>query len=48
MAIVCTEKIDSRQLTDTQSAELIYQITGTADEAAALGRKVHRAAVLTG
>ncbi|MGI6100389.1 MAG: hypothetical protein GX174_05065 [Lentisphaerae bacterium] len=36
MAIVCTEKIDSRQLTDTQSAELIYKITGTADEAAAL------------
>lgn len=36
MSIVCTEKIDSRQVTDGQSAEMIYTITGTADEAAAL------------
>ncbi len=36
MAIVCTEKIDSRQLTDGRSAELSYRITGTADEAAAV------------
>lgn len=36
MAIACTEKIDSRQVTDGQSAELIYKITGTADDAAAL------------
>ena len=36
MSIVCTEKIDSRQLTDGQSAELLYRITGTADEAAAI------------
>ena len=36
MSIVCTEKIDSRQLTDGQSAELVYTIAGTADEAAAL------------
>ena len=36
MAIVCAEKVDSRQMTDSQSAELIYAITGTADEAAAL------------
>ena len=36
MAIVCTEKIDSRQVTDGQSAELIYTIAGTADEAAAI------------
>ena len=33
MATVCTEKIDSRQVTDGQSAELIYKITGTADDA---------------
>jgi len=31
MAIVCTEKIDSRQITDAQSAELVYTIAGTAD-----------------
>ena len=36
MPIVCTENIDSRQITETQSAELIYTITGTADEAAAV------------
>ena len=36
MAIVCTEKIDSRQITDAQSAELLFTIVGTADEAAAL------------
>ena len=36
MPIVCTEKTDSRQITDTQSAELTYTITGTADEAAAV------------
>jgi hypothetical protein len=36
MAITCTENIDSRQITEGQSAELIYTITGTADEAAAI------------
>ena len=36
MAIVCTEKIDSRQITDAQSAELVYTIAGTADEAEAI------------
>ena len=36
MPIVCTEKTDSRQITDTQSAELTYTITGTADEATAI------------
>ncbi len=36
MPITCTENIDSRQITETQSAELIYTITGTADEAAAV------------
>ena len=36
MSIVCTEKIDSRQVTDGQSAELVYTIAGTADEAAAI------------
>lgn len=36
MAVTCTENIDSRQLTDAQSAELTYTIRGTADEAAAL------------
>lgn len=36
MPIVCTENIDSRQITETQSAELLYTITGTADEATAI------------
>jgi hypothetical protein len=36
MAIVCAERMDSRQLTDAQSAELLYKITGTSDETAAL------------
>ena len=36
MAIVCAERMDSRQLTDAQSAELLYKITGTSDESAAL------------
>ena len=36
MSIVCTENASSRQVTDGQSAELVYTITGTADEAAAI------------
>ncbi len=36
MSVVCTENIESRQITDTRSAELLYTITGTADEAAAV------------
>jgi len=36
MAIVCLEKSDSRQVTDGQSAELLYTIRGTPEESAAL------------
>ena len=36
MPITCTEKPDSRQYTEGQSAELIYTVRGTADEAAAM------------
>ena len=36
MSIVCTENTGSRQVTDGQSAELVYTIAGTADEAAAI------------
>ncbi len=36
MPVICTENIDSRQITETQSAELLYTITGTAEEATAI------------
>ena len=36
MPVTCTENPDSRRLTDGQSAELIYTVRGTDDEAAAL------------
>jgi hypothetical protein len=36
MPITITENIESRQVTDGQSAELLYTIRGTADEAAAV------------
>lgn len=36
MSVVCNENIDSRQITDGKAAELVYTISGTADEAAAL------------
>ena len=36
MPVTCTEKPDSRQYTEDQSAELVYSIRGTADEDAAM------------
>jgi len=36
MPIACTENIDSRQIAEGRSAELLYTITGTADEATAI------------
>lgn len=36
MPMTITENIDSRQITENQSAELLYTITGTADESEAL------------
>lgn len=36
MAVTCTEKPNSRRVTDSQSAELYYIVSGTADEVEAL------------
>ena len=49
MAVVCTENIDSRNLTDGKAAELVYTIRGTEDESVALSElKATASSVLYG